>query len=156
MDMNATDEMTTAEAVRSMLLLMPRLVGRAKRLPIPAALRGLDLAPRHLALLAYLQYEGPLTVSQLADRLEVAPTTVSLMVGDLSRHGVLTREEDDADRRRRIVTIAPDYSASITQWLSGSAAAWAEVLTALTPAERATVVATMRAYEAALEKHAST
>jgi len=154
--MSATNEMTTAQAVRSMLLLMPRLVGRAKRLPIPAALRGLDLAPRHLALLAYLQYDGPLTVSELAARLEVAPTTVSLMVGDLSRHGILTRTEDDADRRRRIVAIAPDYAPAITQWLSGSATAWTEVLAALTAAERATIVATMRAYEAALDKHAST
>jgi DNA-binding MarR family transcriptional regulator len=100
-------------------------------------------------------YDGPLTVSQLADRLEVAPTTVSLMVGDLSRHGILTRAEDDADRRRRIVAIAPDYAAAITQWLSGSATAWTEVLTVLTPAERAIVVATMRAYEAALDKHAT-
>jgi len=151
--MSRDDEMTTAQAVRSMLLLMPRLVGRAKRLPVPDALRGLDLAPRHLALLAYLQYEGPLTVNELAARLEVAPTTVSLMVGDLSRHAILTRQEDEADRRRRIVAIAPGYAAPITQWLSGSAAAWTEVLAALTPAERATVVATMRAYEAALDKH---
>jgi len=150
--MSRDDEMTTAQAVRSMLLLMPRLVGRAKRLPVPDALRGLDLAPRHLALLAYLQYEGPLTVNELAARLEVAPTTVSLMVGDLSRHAVLTRQEDQADRRRRIVAIASDYAAPITQWLSGSAAAWTEVLAALTPAERATIVATMRAYEAALDK----
>jgi DNA-binding MarR family transcriptional regulator len=154
--MNASDEMTTAQAVRSMLLLMPRLVGRAKRLPVPRALQGMDLAPRHLALLAYLQYEGPLMVSELADRLEVAPTTVSLMVGDLSRSGILTREEDDADRRRRIVAIAPDYAAPITEWLSGSAAAWTEVLEALTPAQRSTIVAAMRAYEAALEKQAST
>jgi DNA-binding MarR family transcriptional regulator len=154
--MNASDEMTTAQAVRSMLLLMPRLVGRAKRLPVPTALQGMDLAPRHLALLAYLQYEGPLAVSELADRLEVAPTTVSLMVGDLSRGGILTREEDDADRRRRIVAIAPDYAAPITEWLSGSAAAWTEVLEALTPAQRSTIVAAMRAYEAALEKQAST
>jgi DNA-binding MarR family transcriptional regulator len=152
--MGANDEMTTAAAVRSMLLLMPRLVGRAKRLPIPAALAGLDLAPRHLALLANLQHDGPLTVNQLADRLEVAPTTVSLMVADLSRQGVVTREEDAADRRRRIVAIGPRYAAPVTEWLSGSAAAWTEVLSALTPAERATIVATMRAYEAALDKHA--
>ena len=152
--MNAS-EMTTAQAVRSMLLLMPRLVGRAKRLPVPKALQGMDLAPRHLALLAYLQYDGPLTVSELADRLEVAPTTVSLMVGDLSRRGILTRAEDDADRRRRIVAIAPDYAAPITEWLSGSAAAWTEVLEALTSAQRATIVTTMRAYENALEQHVS-
>jgi DNA-binding MarR family transcriptional regulator len=83
----------------------------------------------------------------------VAPTTVSLMAGDLSRRGILTRQEDDADRRRRIIAIAPGYAAPITQWLSGSAAAWTEVLAALTPPERATIVAAMRAYEAALEKH---
>src|ERR1700692_1600138 len=135
--MTANDDMTTAQAVRAMLLLMPRLVGRAKRLPVPAALRGMDLAPRHLALLAYLQYDGPLTVSELAHRVEVAPPTASLMVGALSRRGVLTREEDDADRRRRIVAIAPDYAAPITEWLSGSATGWTEVLAALTPAGRA-------------------
>ena len=80
------------------------------------------------------------------------PTTVSLMVGDLSRRGILTREEDDADRRRRIVAIALGYAAPIGEWLSGSAAAWTEVLEALTPGQRATIVATLRAYEAALEK----
>jgi DNA-binding MarR family transcriptional regulator len=154
--MTDAQEMTTAEAVRAMLLLMPRLVGRAKRLPIPAVLRGLDLAPRHLALLAYLQYDGPLTVGELADRLEVAPTTVSLMVADLSRHGILTRDEDDTDRRRRIVAIAPGYRAPIKQWLAGSASAWTTVLDALRPAERATVINTMRAYEAALQQHSGT
>jgi DNA-binding MarR family transcriptional regulator len=143
MEMDASDEMSTAQAVR------------AKRLPMPAALRGLDLAPRHLALLAYLQHDGPLTVSELASRLEVAPTTVSLMAGDLSRRGVLTRQEDDADRRRRIVAIAPGYAAPIGEWLAGSAAAWTEVLDALSAGQRAMLVATMRAYEAALERHAS-
>jgi DNA-binding MarR family transcriptional regulator len=93
-------------------------------------------------------------VSQLADQLELAPTTVSLMVGDLSRHGILTRAEDDADRRRRIVAIAPGHADAVREWLSGSAAAWTEVLGALTPAERATVVGAMRAYEAALGQHA--
>ncbi|MEV6150767.1 helix-turn-helix domain-containing protein [Nonomuraea sp. NPDC052129] len=149
---NNADGMTTDQAVRSMLLLMPRMVGRAKRLPVPEALRTLDLAPRHLSLLAYLQYDGSLTVSQLAERLEIAPTTVSLMVGDLSRRGVLTREEDDADRRRRVVAIAPQYVEPIREWLSGSALAWTEVLSDLTPSERATIVRTMRAYETALGK----
>ncbi|SEG98892.1 DNA-binding transcriptional regulator, MarR family [Nonomuraea solani] len=149
---NNTDGMATDQAVRAMLLLMPRLVGRAKRLPMPEALRTLDLAPRHLSLLAYLQYDGSLTVSRLAERLEIAPTTVSLMVGDLSRRGVLTREEDEADRRRRVVAIAPRYVEPIREWLAGSAEAWTEVLTDLTPADRATIVRTMRAYETALGK----
>src|SRR5689334_19360828 len=87
------------DAVRALLLLMPRMVGRAKRIPVPAALQSLALAPRHLSLLSYLLFDGPLTVNDLAARLEVAPTTVSLMVGELSGKGILERREDPADRR---------------------------------------------------------
>ncbi|HEY8480294.1 MAG TPA: helix-turn-helix domain-containing protein [Spirillospora sp.] len=142
------------EAVRTLLLLIPRIVGRAKRMPVPEALREMDLAPRHLALLAHLEYDGPASVNELADRLEVAPTTVSLMVSELARAGVLQRTPDPADRRRRIVAIAPDAAAAIREWLSGSASAWEEVMRGLTPAERATVIAALRGYEAALARHA--
>src|SRR5690606_29527686 len=93
-----THGLSTDAAVRALLLLMPRLVGRAKRMPPPEPLRALDLAPRHLSLFAQLQYDGPLTIGELAERLEVAPTTVSLMVAELSRAGVLERREDTQDR----------------------------------------------------------
>ncbi|WP_082802090.1 MarR family transcriptional regulator [Herbidospora cretacea] len=139
------------EAVRTLLLLMPRLVGRAKRLPIPPELRDLDLAPRHLALLAHLQYDGPASVNELADRLELAPTTVSLMVSDLARPGVLERTADPADRRRRIIAIARPYAEPIRAWLSGSATAWEHVMSGLSPADRATVVTALRSFEAALD-----
>jgi DNA-binding MarR family transcriptional regulator len=139
------------EAVRTLLLLMPRLVGRAKRLPMPPQLRDLDLAPRHLALLAHLEYDGPASVNELADRLELAPTTVSLMVSELVRPGVLGRTADTADRRRRIIAIAPAYAAPIRAWLSGSATAWEHVMSGLTPTERATVVTALCSYEALLE-----
>jgi DNA-binding MarR family transcriptional regulator len=140
------------EAVRTLLLLMPRLVGRAKRLPMPPALQGMDLAPRHLALLAHLEYDGPTSVNELAARLEVAPTTVSLMVSELARLGVLQRTADPADRRRRIIAIAPAYAAPIGAWLSGNASAWESVMRGLAPAERATVITALHAYEAALER----
>lgn len=147
-----SDGPTVDEAVRTLLLLMPRLVGRAKRLPIPQALQGLDLAPRHLALLAHLEYDGPASVNELAARLEVAPTTVSLMVSELSRPGVLERAADPADRRRHIIAIAHDYAAPISEWLSGSASAWESVMRDLDPANRTTVISALHAYEAALEQ----
>lgn len=143
-------DLSTDEAVHALLLLMPRLVGRAKRLPIPEPLRELDLAPRHLALLAHLQYDGPLTVGDLALRLEVAPTTVSLMVAELSRRGILVRREDKDDRRRRIVEIAPAMTGPIVEWLGGSSRAWLTALEGLTDAQRGVVVGTLRAYEDAL------
>jgi DNA-binding MarR family transcriptional regulator len=135
------------EATRALLLLMPRLVGRAKRIPPPEPLRALQLAPRHLSLLAYLVFDGPLGVKELAARLEVAPATVSLMVADLSRQGVLERREDDVDRRRTIVSIAPAHQQSVTDWLAAGGRAWQTVLEPLTPDQRRLVVETLQAYE---------
>src|SRR3954464_9832040 len=97
---------------------MPRLVGRVKKIPVPAELHGLDLAPRHLSLLSYLLFDGPLTVSQLAQRLEVAPTTVSLLVSELAAKGVVDLEQDASDRRRHIVDIAHAQRAAIEAWLA--------------------------------------
>lgn len=142
--------LATEEAVRRLLLLMPRIVGRAKRLPMPEVLQQMDLAPRHLALLAYLQHEGALGVGALAERLEVAPTTVSLMVADLFRAGVVERTEDERDRRRRLVSLAPEYVAAVDEWLGGSAETWARVLGGLTAAQRRLVVDVLESYEAAL------
>jgi DNA-binding MarR family transcriptional regulator len=138
------------DAVRALLLLMPRMVGRAKRIPVPEELRSLALAPRHLSLLACLLFDGPTTVNDLAARLEVAPTTVSLMVADLSRKGILERREDEADRRRRIVGITAAKRPSIADWLARGATAWRQALEPLTPDERRMFVDTLRAYEAAM------
>jgi DNA-binding MarR family transcriptional regulator len=135
------------DATRALLLLMPRVVGRAKRVPPPEPLRVLQLAPRHLSLLAYLVFDGPLGVKELAARLEVAPATVSLMVADLSRQGVLERREDEADRRRTIVSIAVEHRQAVTDWLAAGARAWQVVLEPLTPGQRRMFVETMLAYE---------
>ena len=137
----------TDDTVRELLLVMPRLIGRIKRLPLPDELRSLDLAPRHLSMLSLLLLDGPLTVSQLAGMLGVAPTTVSLIVSDLSRKGVLVRREDDTDRRRRIIDISPQSRPAITRWLSPGAHAWRHALAPLSPAQQRMFVDTMLRYE---------
>ncbi|WP_416876571.1 MarR family transcriptional regulator, partial [Kitasatospora sp. SC0581] len=118
-------------------------VSRAKQIPVPEALRSLSLAPRHLSLLAYLLLDGPMTVNDLAGRLRIAPTTASLLIGDLSRKGVLERREDEADRRRRIVDITPAQRPAISQWLAPGAAAWRTALAPLTPDQRRLFVETL-------------
>jgi DNA-binding MarR family transcriptional regulator len=138
------------EAIRSLLLLMPRMVGRAKRIPVPGQFQSMALAPRHLSLLAYLLLDGPMSVNELAARLEVAPTTVSLMVGELSRKGILDRREDDADRRRKIVSIADAHRDAIDGWLGRGAGAWRKALEPLTAEQRRMFVDTLLAYESAL------
>jgi DNA-binding MarR family transcriptional regulator len=142
---------TTDDAIRALQLLLPRVIGRVKRLPIPGPLQSLDLSPRHLTLLSCLLLDGPMTVNDLAARLEVAPTTASLMISDLTRKGVLERREDAGDRRRRIISIRDDQFAAISRWLADGAAAWRQALEPLTPTQRRLFIDTFRAYERAIE-----
>ncbi|MGW1816199.1 MarR family winged helix-turn-helix transcriptional regulator [Streptomyces sp. NPDC002125] len=141
--------LTTEDAVRAMLLTMPRLVSRAKRTPVPEQLRRLRLAPRHLSLLSCLLFDGPTPVKDLAARLEVAPTTVSLMVSDLQREGVVQRRQDPGDGRRSIVSLSEDPATreAVDAWLASSAKAWHKVLDGLSPEERATFVHVIQGYE---------
>ncbi|MFD6281572.1 MarR family transcriptional regulator [Streptomyces sp. NPDC060209] len=144
-DVNGVDD-----AVRALLLLMPRMAGRIKKTPVPEALQSFSLAPRHLSLLSYLLFDGPMTVNELAAQLQVAPTTVSLLVGDLNRQGILERREDEADRRRRIIGIAAGQQPAIAAWLAPGASAWRRALAPLTPDQRQVFVDTLLAYEAAV------
>jgi hypothetical protein len=68
---DAGNHLTTEEAVRAMLLTLPRLVSRAKRAPVPEQLRSLRLAPRHLSLLSYLLFDGPTSVKDQIGRAHV-------------------------------------------------------------------------------------
>lgn len=114
------------------------------------------MAPRHLSLLSVLLLDGPLTVSELAGKLSIAPTTVSLIVSDLSRKEVLVRLEDNTDRRRRIIDISPGSRPAISQWLSPGARAWRRARAPLTPQQQQMVVDTMLAYDAAFTTTDST
>jgi DNA-binding MarR family transcriptional regulator len=134
-------------AIRELLVLMPRMVGRAKRLPVPAELQSMALAPRHLSLLSNLLFDGAMTINEMAGRLGVAPTTVSLMVGELSAKGVLVRQDDPDDRRRKIIDISPDRRSAVSDWLSRGQVAWRRALGPLTPEQRRMFVETLRAYE---------
>jgi len=140
------------EAVRALLLLLPRVIGRMKRNPIPRELSCFSLAPRHLSLFSYLQFDGPMPVNELAKRLEVAPATVSLMISELSRKGLLERREDETDRRRTIVSIAPDRAEAVDQWVSVAAHAWQVALEPLDDEQRQFFVDTLGRFEQELNK----
>jgi DNA-binding MarR family transcriptional regulator len=109
--------------LRVLQVLFPHVMAAFKRTAIPDEVRGIfadpALGPRHLMPVAHLIYEGPMTVNELARRLDLAPATTSLMVGELSRSGVIERREDEADRRRTIVSISGGHRGALERWLSG-------------------------------------
>lgn len=76
--------------------------------------------------------------------------TVSGVLADLDRAGLVERHPDPADRRRTIVSITPDKTALIEQWLDGAAMPLARVLDKLTPAEQDAFLKAMDLLEAEL------
>ena len=109
---------------------MRRWQDHAAPAPVPA-----PLSPRHVAALEQIR-EGPVTVGELASRLGLTLPTVSGVLADLDRAGMVERHPDPADRRRTIVRITPGKAALIGEWLDGAARPMARVLEKLTPAEQ--------------------
>ena len=64
------------------------------------------IGPRHIPVLVVVMLDGPQTVGDLARRLGLSLATVSLMVSELARVGLVERHEDERDRRCTRVSIA--------------------------------------------------
>jgi DNA-binding MarR family transcriptional regulator len=68
-----------------------------------------NLGQRHIPVLLSLALQDAQSVSELAARIGLSLGTTSLMVGELSRAGLVERTEDERDRRRTIVRLHKDY-----------------------------------------------
>jgi DNA-binding MarR family transcriptional regulator len=119
-----------------LMQLFPRVVRGMRRWQDRAAPRvPAPLGPRHVAALEQIR-EGPVTVGELASRLGLTLPTVSGVLADLDRAGLVERRPDPVDRRRTIVQIIPGQATLIGAWLDGAARPLARVLDKLTPGEQ--------------------
>src|SRR6201996_2904256 len=107
------------------------------------------LGPRHAAALQQLR-GGPLTVGELAARLGLTLPTVSGVLADLDRAGLVERRPDPADRRRTIAAIAGAQATLVDEWLAGAADPLARVLDKLSPSEQKAFVKAMDLLETEL------
>jgi DNA-binding MarR family transcriptional regulator len=128
----------TDAALRVLLQALPQVAAGLKRPGVPPPLQVLftTLGPRHLPVLAYLLLDGPMSVSELADRLGLAMPTTSLMIRDLDAAGLVDRAEDPADRRRRLVRIRDEHRDVIDDWLNQRALPIRAALDRLSPGQR--------------------
>jgi DNA-binding MarR family transcriptional regulator len=130
--------------------LFPRVIRGLRRWqdraapPAPA-----PLSPRHIAALEQIR-GGPVTVGELAFRLGLTLPTVSGVLADLDRAGLVERRPDPADRRRTIVQVIPGQATMIGGWLDGAARPLARVLDKLTPGEQETFLKAMELLETEL------
>jgi DNA-binding MarR family transcriptional regulator len=117
-----------------LMQLFPRVIRGMRRWQDRAAPPA-PLSPRHIAALEQIR-GGPVTVGDLAARLGLTLPTVSGVLADLDRAGLVERHPDPADRRRTIVEIIPDQARLVGEWLDGAAKPLARVLDKLSPSEQ--------------------
>jgi DNA-binding MarR family transcriptional regulator len=103
-----------------------------------------ELGERHIAPLIALGLGGPASVSELAGRIGLTPATTSLLVGELSRAGLVQRREDEADRRRTIVSIDESIEEVLRPSLEGTLTPLARGLERMSAAQRAQLMDGLR------------
>jgi DNA-binding MarR family transcriptional regulator len=95
-----------------LFIALGAVVKRLRHSPLPGAEQGHSAfggghpAPRHIAALLQIATDGPIGMSELADRLHVSLATMSQVVTDLADWGLIERNSDEADRRRTFVSVA--------------------------------------------------
>jgi DNA-binding MarR family transcriptional regulator len=69
--------------------------------------KGTALTPASRAALQHLALAGPVTVGELCGHLDRTQSVVSDIVAHLEEDGLVERQNDRADRRRRLVWLSP-------------------------------------------------
>jgi DNA-binding MarR family transcriptional regulator len=116
----------------------------AKPAELHEAFERASLGERHFPPLLILSLEGAMSVTELADRLGLKLATTSLLVGELSRAGLVDRSEDENDRRRKIVSLNEDFRKIAEPEVRERMAPFHRTLERLTPPARAHFLEGMR------------
>ncbi|MDP4506490.1 MarR family winged helix-turn-helix transcriptional regulator [Nonomuraea sp. NBC_00507] len=136
--------MEEAEAAREVARLYPAVYRRfkASRRPIAAG-----LTARMHAVLGHLLAAGPLTLSELAEHLQLSKAATTELVTRVEERGLVARIRDERDRRRVFVWVTEEGRAA------AAAAAprvleddlLAQAVRTMTPQERQGLVTGLRA-----------
>jgi DNA-binding MarR family transcriptional regulator len=112
----------TSEAT-DLFFALGAVVKRLRHNPLPdpsdtgATLNKANFASRHISALLHIAAEGPIGMTELAERLHVSLATMSQLVTELDDWQLVERKQDDVDRRRILVTIASDHRPMIRAML---------------------------------------
>jgi len=80
-----------------------------------------DITPAHLRALRVLRRHGVMRLSELSDRLRIAPRSATEVVDALESRGLVRRRPDPGDRRATLVEVTDD-GASVLDAVRGTEA----------------------------------
>ena len=96
-----------------------------------------DITPAHLRALRTLSRHGTMRLSELSDRLQVAPRTATAVVDALEARGLVRRRADPGDRRAILVEVTEHGAGVLAEIRAARGTEAGRVFGRLTPADRA-------------------
>jgi DNA-binding MarR family transcriptional regulator len=133
---------TPDECARELLEVTPE-VTRAVRSQM-RRFRTADLSVPEFRTLAFLHRHTGASLTDVADHIGIMLPSMSKLIDGLVTRKLVTRESDAADRRRVTLALTARGSAILQVAHAATQAYLAEVLSALSPAERQVVVQAMQ------------
>jgi DNA-binding MarR family transcriptional regulator len=100
-----------------------------------------DITPAQLRALRVLRRHGVMRLSELSDRLRIAPRSATEVVDALEKRGLVERRPDPGDRRATLVEVTDDGS-SVLDAVRGSEAE--RVFGRLSPTDRSHLARILR------------
>lgn len=113
----------------------------------------LELTSSQYKILLTLDETGPLGQQRLAELVGIDPRNAVPIIETSVEQGLLARQVDPADRRRRVLELAPNGRQAATKLRSLSADIEEELLAPLDPADRVPLQRTLRALLDASDLH---
>lgn len=135
---------TTAARARELtdvITRMRRALRRSIRVDYPWESRPMA----QVEVLQMLQETGAIRLGDLADRLNLAQSTVSSLVGRLLADGMVERTVDPRDRRAALTRLTADGEQHLADWNDAHRRRLGRALRSLDAADRATVDAALPA-----------
>jgi DNA-binding MarR family transcriptional regulator len=108
------------------------------------------LGRRHVALLDAVAGQGGRSVGELAGELGLTLPAASKLARDLEEHGLVSRREDEADRRRTVLELDDARRPLVEAWVDARDRPFRKALESLEAGERDALVRGLRALADAL------
>ena len=105
--MNLNLDLLAERFDKSMKNLGPQLTNRTR----------LGLTPGQVYMLHFIRKESQCNVSLLAEKMEVAPSAISVMLDRLENQGLVSRTRNKADRRVVIIQLTEEGKNKLNQVL---------------------------------------
>ena len=108
------------------------------------SVQSFGMSPTDFGVLEALLHKGPLTVTQLGEKVLLTSGSMTTAIDRLEKRSLVARCDDACDRRARIINLTPEGRALIKKVFRRHRQAMEEAISGFNPQERAELLPLLR------------